>query len=321
MEQSFRDKTVEELMTLRPNGTEDALAFLSAVVKQTGSITLVRKRINLVLAVDSYSEAMYVVDVLKTLYPAEFEINADEIKSGSKKGMRAFAVSVPMGFTKQVLEDTALVVPDDGFDGIENGIPVRFSKSLSARKEYLRGLFLSCGGVYVPSLSGDDEKREGYHFEFRLDDEERAEVICSFISEYGINAKINERGAIYLVYVKDKEEILKLLTVMGLNDSVLNLQRIIDERETSNSLNRAVICETANLDKTFAAASRQLLTIGLIEETVGLDSLSPILRDTARARMEYPQASLQELADILGVTKSCLNHRLRKLTEIAEDGE
>lgn len=110
-----------------------------------------------------------------------------------------------------------------------------------------------------------------------------------------------------------------MLAVLGLADSALRLRGIINERETANSINRAIICETANLDKTYAAASRRLMEIGAIEESVGLESLTPALRDTANARLEYPQASMSELADILGVSKSCLNHRLRKLSEIARE--
>jgi DNA-binding protein WhiA len=105
---------------------------------------------------------------------------------------------------------------------------------------------------------------------------------------------------------------------MNLAESVLELKNIIDERETRSNINRQVICEAANLDKTYTAASKQLLAIGTIEEGEGLDSLTPVLKDTASARMEYPQASMNELAEILGVTKNCLNHRLRKIIEIAE---
>ena len=134
-----------------------------------------------------------------------------------------------------------------------------------------------------------------------------------------MQVKRSERGAASLVYIKDKEEILSMLAVLGLADSAMRLRGIIDERETANSINRAIICETANLDKTYAAASRRLMEIGAIEESVGLESLTPALRDTANARLEYPQASMSELADILGVSKSCLNHRLRKLSEIARE--
>ena len=106
--------------------------------------------------------------------------------------------------------------------------------------------------------------------------------------------------------------------MLNLGDCVIALRRIIDERETANALNRAVICETVNLDKTYEAASKHLLAIGIIEDSVGLDTLPHALQDTARCRMEFQQASYEEMADILGVSKSCLNHRLRKIVEIAD---
>ncbi len=315
MGQTFREKTVEELLLRQPS-ENSALAFLSAVIKQNGEITILRKRENVVISMDSYQEAAYVVDALKSIYPAEFEINADEIKSGSKKGQRAMSVAIPMGFSRQTLADTKIV--SDNFVGFECGVPDEFVRDDEMRKEYLRGLYLACGGIYVPTMTDDGEKRDGYHLEFRFEDEDRATAIQEFLTLFGVNAKMSERGIMSLVYMKGKDEILKLLQAMELFDSVMELKRIIDERETANSLNRAVICETANLDKTFAAASKQLLAIGLIEEEIGLDKLSPTLRETASVRLEYRQASMQELADILGVTKNCLNHRLRKIVEIAD---
>jgi DNA-binding protein WhiA len=142
--------------------------------------------------------------------------------------------------------------------------------------------------------------------------------VSNLLASLGISAKINERGNVWLVYIKDKEEIVKVLATMGLGDTVMALRKIIDERETANALNRAVICETANLDKTYVAASKHLLAIGIIEESEGLESLPPALQETARIRMEFQQASYEEMAEILGVSKSCLNHRLRKLVEIAD---
>ena len=227
-----------------------------------------------------------------------------------KKGSTAFSVAVPTGFTGQAVEDLSLA---------EGGVPEWVGRDRAMAESYLKGLFLVCGSVYVPSLEGEEEKREGYHFEFAVDGEGYAEELAALIAGFGVQVKRSERGAASLVYIKDKEEILSMLAVLGLADSALRLRGIINERETANSINRAIICETANLDKTYAAASRRLMEIGAIEESVGLESLTPALRDTANARLEYPQASMSELADILGVSKSCLNHRLRKLSEIARE--
>lgn len=307
---SFKDNAEKELLTALPESGEEVRAFLSAAAKQGGYLHMVGRRRNLVFGLSSYEECLAVVRLLRVLYPSEFEISASRIKTGSKKGNTEFSVAVPTGYAAQAVEDLCLA---------EGGVPGFVKRSRTAAESYLKGLFLVCGSVYVPSTEGDAEKREGYHFEFALDGGEYAAEVAELLAALGVQAKLSERGVLTLVYIKDKEEILSALAALGLSESVLKLKSIIDERETANSINRVTICEAANLDKTYAAASRKLMEIGAIEESVGLDSLTPALRDTANARLEYPQASLSELAEILGVSKSCLNHRLRKLAEIARE--
>ena len=183
----------------------------------------------------------------------------------------------------------------------------------------MKGLFLGCGSVYVPSVSADEEKRDGYHLEFQLDDETYAEDLVKIFDFFGLAAKTSERGDHKLVYFKDKDEIARILILFDLTECVLKLQSIINERETANSLNRTIICETANMDKTYAAASKHLLAIGKIMGEGLFEVLTPALKDTAQARMDHPESSLQDLAEILGVSKSALNHRFRKLVEISEE--
>lgn len=307
---SFKDNAEKELLTTLPSDEQGVRAFLSAAAKQGGFLHIVGRRRNLVFNLASYEQCIAVIGLLKMLYPSEFEMSAEHIRSGMKKGGTSFSVSVPTGFTAQAVEDLRLA---------EGGVPSFVRNSRSAAESYLKGLFMVCGSVYVPSPGGDEEKREGYHFEFAVDGDEFAEEILQILADLGVQAKVSERGALRLVYIKDKESILSALALLGLSESVLKLKSIIDERETANSINRVTICEAANLDKSYAAASRQLMAIGAIEESVGLDSLSATLRDTANARMEYPLASMSELADILGVSKSCLNHRLRKLAQLAAE--
>ena len=307
---SFKENAAKELLTVLPSEREEELAFLCAVTKQAGYLHITGKRKNLVFALSSYEECLAVTGMLKDFYPTEFEIAVEHIKSGVKKGGTAYSVAVPTGFARQAIDD---------LHAMEAGVPsfVRTNRTLAVA--YLKGLMMACGSVYAPSVENAGEKREGYHFEFAVSDAEYAEEIVALLSDLGIKAKTSERGAAHLVYIKDKDEILGMLAVLGLAESVLKLKAVIDERETANSINRVTICEAANLDKTYAAAMKQLMAIGAIEESEGLSALAPALRDTACARMEYPQASMTELADILGVSKSCLNHRLRKLVEIARE--
>ncbi len=314
MQKSFKDSAREELLGVLPKKREEIVAFLSALAKSCGSIEIAKKRYNLCFWLADYDEGLKVVELLKTLYPAEFELSLDKTKAGAE----ACSVQVPSGFSKQAIEDFGLMkINVDEYLAFVEGIPQDVVTTIATKVAYFKGLFLGCGSVYVPSTSDQSEKRDGYHFELQLDDDLFADDVMELLSDLRINTRMSDRGEHKLVYVKDKDEIVKALATLDLADCVLKLRSIIDERETANSLNRVIICETANLDKTFTAASKHLLAIGELRNKDMFDSLPAQLKETADARADHPEASLSELAEILGVSKSCLNHRLRKIVELA----
>lgn len=314
MQKSFKDSAREELLGVLPKKREEIVAFLSALAKSCGSIEIAKKRYNLCFWLADYDEGLKVVELLKTLYPAEFELSLDKTKTGAE----ACSVQVPSGFSKQAIEDFGLMkINVDEYIAFVEGIPQDVVTTIATKVAYFKGLFLGCGSVYVPSTSDQSEKRDGYHFELQLDDDLFADDVMELLSDLRINTRMSDRGEHKLVYVKDKDEIVKALATLDLVDCVLKLRSIIDERETANSLNRVIICETANLDKTFTAASKHLLAIGELRNKDMFDSLPAQLKETADARADHPEASLSELAEILGVSKSCLNHRLRKIVELA----
>lgn len=314
MQKSFKDSAREELLGVLPKKREEIVAFLSALAKSCGSIEIAKKRYNLCFWLADYDEGLKVVELLKTLYPAEFELSLDKTKTGAE----ACSVQVPSGFSKQAIEDFGLMkINVDEYLAFVEGIPQDVVTTIATKVAYFKGLFLGCGSVYVPSTSDQSEKRDGYHFELQLDDDLFADDVMELLSDLRINTRMSDRGEHKLVYVKDKDEIVKALATLDLADCVLKLRSIIDERETANSLNRVIICETANLDKTFTAASKHLLAIGELRNKDMFDSLPAQLKETADARADHPEDSLSELAEILGVSKSCLNHRLRKIVELA----
>lgn len=315
---TFKDKTKQELLTVVPSEKEEISSFLSAVSKTGGSLEISKKKLSFVIQVDTYEDGLKTVELFQELYPVEFELNIETAKSGPRQGKQICSVVAPYGFTKQILFDLFLMKEDGGEIGeFIQDIPYELLKTTEQKTAFLKGLYLSCGSIYVPSTSADDRK-EGYHFEFQIDDEVYADETAGILEEFGIQMKKSERGDSFLLYLKDKDSVQKMLIILGLADSAIELQSIIDERETANNLNRAIICETANLDKTYAACAKQLQAIGEISEKMGLDELPQQLQEVVDARLENQQASLQELADILGITKSCLNHRFRKIMEIAE---
>ncbi len=179
-------------------------------------------------------------------------------------------------------------------------------------RAYLRGAFLCAGSMSDPEKS--------YHLEFVCTRPEQAGQLKRIIQEFQIEAKTIKRKKYYIVYLKEGSGIVDLLNVIGAHVSLMNLENLRIVKEMRNSINRRVNCEAANITKTVTAASRQIEDILLIKKRCGFENLPDNLRQMAEIRLEYPEAPLKELGEYLepAVGKSGVNHRLRKLSEIAE---
>ncbi|GFI22608.1 sporulation transcription regulator WhiA [Lachnospiraceae bacterium] len=185
-------------------------------------------------------------------------------------------------------------------------------KSLCCKRAFLRGAFLGIGSMSNPE--------KGYHLEFVCGDAQQATQLMDTLSVYHIHAKTVMRKKYQVVYIKESEEIVELLNVIGAHISLMNLENLRIFKDMRNSINRRVNCETANITKTVNAAAKQIADIQYIKEHYGFDNLKENLRQIAQLRLEYPDAALKELGEYLSPTvgKSGVNHRLRKLSELAE---
>lgn len=185
-------------------------------------------------------------------------------------------------------------------------------KNSCCQRAYLRGAFLCIGSI------SDPEK--GYHMEFVCANEPQALQLQDVIRSFDIDAKIVLRKKYHVVYLKEGSGIVDMLGVMEAHISLMNLENLRILKEMRNSINRRVNCETANIAKTVNAASKQLEDIMLIRDQYGLHNLQGNLREIAEVRLEYPEATLKELGEALDppVGKSGVNHRLRKLSELAD---
>lgn len=179
--------------------------------------------------------------------------------------------------------------------------------------QLIAGIFLSCGSVNNP------EKK--YHMEFVMPDIR----LCNdfgllLIENYDILAKQTERKNSQIVYIKESENIIDLLTIMGATNSSLELMNVKIMKDLRNKINRAVNCDNANIEKTLKAAEKQLNDIELIDETVGLESLPETLSEIARLRYENPDISLKDLGQMIKppISRSGVNHRLVRLAEVAD---
>ena len=181
------------------------------------------------------------------------------------------------------------------------------------RRAFLRGAFLASGSISDPEKS--------YHFEIVCATEPKAKQIQSIMATFDIEAKIVVRKKYFVVYIKEGNQIVDMLNVMEAPLSLMELENIRILKEMRSNVNRQVNCETANINKTVSAAMKQIGDIEYIRDTVGFESLPANLAEIARARLEKPEATLKELGEDLEppVGKSGVNHRLRKLCEIAEN--
>lgn len=180
------------------------------------------------------------------------------------------------------------------------------------KRAFLRGTFLASGSISNPQKS--------YHFEISETVAERAEQLVALIRSFEVDAKSIVRKSYHVVYVKEGEQVSELLNIMEAHRALMEFENVRIVKDVRNSVNRQVNCETANLNKTVNAARKQYEDIVLIRDKAGLHTLSEALEEVARLRLEYPEASLIELGEMLSpkLGKSGVNHRLKKISEYAE---
>ncbi len=228
-----------------------------------------------------------------------------------------------------VMQGKERLIPDDALEGkviqalhlnrmddrglnLTEPVNVLLIKNSCCARAYLRGAFLSVGSMSDPKKS--------YHLEFVCNEKMQAVQLQTVLQEFQIEAKIIRRKKYNVVYLKEGSGIVDLLNVMGAHVSLMNLENLRIVKEMRNSVNRRVNCETANISKTVTAASKQIEDILLIRDKYGFENLPDNLRQMAEIRLEYPDAALKELGEYLEppVGKSGVNHRLRRLSEIAD---
>ncbi|OPZ73936.1 MAG: Sporulation transcription regulator WhiA [Firmicutes bacterium ADurb.Bin456] len=180
------------------------------------------------------------------------------------------------------------------------------------RRAYLRGVFLGGGSVNSPEGN--------YHLEIITDNETFALFIEKLMQKMRLSARISRRKNWFVVYLKESEQIIDFLNLVGAHSALLNFENARIYKDMRNQVNRLVNCETANLNKTVNAAVRHLENIELISDTIGLGQIPASLREVAELRVKYPDASLKELGELIQprLGKSGVNHRLRKIEEIAD---
>lgn len=251
-----------------------------------------------------------------TLLRKTFNIEASACKNDGKTGILSEQTAIRITDSElvwNIFRTLKLVGDNDVFYGFGEPVNPILIKNSCCRRAYLRGVFLCVGSMSDPV--------KGYHLELVTDNERKAFQIQQIIREFELDAKIIRRKKYFVVYLKEGSNIVDFLNICEAHVSLMQFENERIVKEMRNSINRRVNCETANISKTVNAAAKQISDIRKIRDTIGFSNLPQNLREMAMVRLEYPEASLKELGGYLvpPVGKSGVNHRLRKLSEIADE--
>lgn len=281
---------------------------LAALIKMNGALSFFNNEWVISVQTENAAIARRIFSLIKNLYGVDIELL---VRRKMKLKKNNVYISRVKKDTHKMLSDLNII--KDGM--ITNDINEKIKKKDCCIRSYLRGAFLAGGSVNNPETSA-------YHLEIASLYEDHARVLTELMNGYELNAKYIERkrGG-YITYLKGAEKIAEFLSLIGGYQALLKFEDVRIVRDMRNSVNRLVNCETANLNKTVSAAMRQVENIQLIDDEIGIGELPERLQEIARLRVEHQDVSLKELGEMLStgaISKSGVNHRLRKLDTIAE---
>lgn len=294
---------------------QDDNSYLKAMIINIGKIEVVNESKYLHISHTIYQIAWDISRALKKLYrKADVEMTFEE-PHGNRKS-RGYVIIVDPRTTAQIIKDYDLIEQD----GLR---PKSYKDNLSDEAKiigFLQGIFLSRGRVFLPV---DDTKATYYQLEIVLQCQAMRKYVKGLFDSLNVAIKEGERRNYYILYIKDSEVISDYIALMGASEAVIELQSLIVVRDVRNNTNRAVNCNVANISKSINAASEQIEAIKMIDSKQGLNSLDDKLKELAYARLNNPEATLSDLAVMLSdnVSKSGINHRMRKLMQLAYDNK
>lgn len=304
---SFASETKKELTQIESDD-KCLKAEVSALIRMNGTLSFTNRQLSLDVQTENAAIARRLYTIVKKLYPYNVELLVRK-KMRLKKN-NVYICRVRDG-ARELLADLDILSED--FQ-LNHSLSTSLLSNRDQKRAYLRGAFLAGGSVNNPETSA-------YHLEIYSLYKEHGEALAELMNKFNLNAKTIERKKGFVTYLKEAEKISDFLGIVGAVQAMLKFEDVRILRDMRNSVNRIVNCETANLNKTIGAAIRQVENIRFIENAIGLDQLPEKLREIARLRVEYQDVTLKELGEMVStgaVSKSGVNHRLRKIDEIAD---
>ena len=300
---------VKKELTMLEVHPEHAKAELAALIRLNGDLKNINNHIFVTIQTENAAIARRIYSLIKKLFDVRAEISVRRRMKLNKNNVYFIRLNQE---AKHVLMELEI------FEAMlhEINVPDSIKKNEQKARSYLRGAFLARGSVNSPETNS-------YHLEIHSGNEAINQDNLEMMEMFELNPKTHERrNGGYMTYLKEAEKIADFLGIIGANNSLFHFEDIRIVRDMRNSVNRLVNCEQANLNKTVDAASKQIEAILLVDNEVGLETLPEKTQEIAKLRLEYPEASLKELGELVPgepISKSAVNHRMRKITKIAEE--
>ena len=294
----FSEKLVNEIIEY--DYDEDAIdALLAAYLKVNGTVVKDNRRFKLQVKCREY-DYTFIYNLINNSYNIDLDLYTREKENGL-----VYEIEISGFGVTAIVDDLIYSNRQKYYD--ENKLFI----------SYIRGMILANFNLVIED--NEEEKSVGYHLGLIVPDIDYAEEVRGVLEYRGIKAKISDWAGEYQIYIKQSEQILKLLNLLKLTECGIYLSKILEEREVANIINRQSICEAANLDKTYNASARQVIAINKVMSKYSLGKLEEGIREVAEARLNWQNKSMSELAEQLNITKSCLNHRMRRIIKMAEE--
>ena len=312
---SFTSELKKEIVSrglggVKKGGAAERKAGLSAFVRTSGALGLKDGKPSFFIVSETENVAEFFMNEFLETFGVELFVTNATMDRMSRRDK--LLLQCPPVHTEEVLNQLGLLKRQSG--GFKEGISSSLISTERARIAYIQGAFLGGGSCTLPSERG----KTGYHLEIVFSEKKVAQDFCDLLCEFELIAKLTERKDTFVVYIKSKEVLSDFLSVIGATNALRKFSAVVEKRDEANYDNRARNCMAGNADKAAVAAVNQVLAIQKLREKGTLTELSEELQILAKTREANPAMSLQELADLLKISKSCLSHRMRRLMEIAE---
>lgn len=316
---SFATETKNELARIEPKKECCELAEIAGFMRFAGRLGLAGLgKFKIVMTTPNLAVVRHYKKLIKEYFEVDIkiEVGRSEGFARNSKGTKANEYTLTIGpeeNSEMILREVGILIVRGGMNAISDGIYDGLIKTKCCRKSYLRGAFLATGKINSPE--------KGYHFEITANTENQAKDLRRLMNSFvDISAKTVERKKGYGVYLKAREQIADTLAIMGASKQYFDFLDVIMRKDLMSQARKAENLDIANVDKAVRAASAQIESIRKIIDKKGLDYLSPKLQEVATARLDNPDIGIEDLGKILDppLSKSGVNNRLRKITEIAK---